>query len=777
MVYQTKGGIWKNTEDEILKAAVMKYGLNQWARISSLLVRKSASQCKARWYEWLDPSIKKTEWSREEEEKLLHLAKLLPNQWRTIAPLVGRTANQCLEHYEKLLDAAQQKDGGDQYLGLDDPRRPRAGEIDPSPETKPARPDPIDMDEDEKEMLQEARARLANTRGKKAKRKMREKQLEEARRIAALQKRRELKAAGINFAPKVKKNTKTIDYGKEIPFLQVAPAGFFEPEPEVAPKASQFRPTALSKFEGKRKLSDEERLKQRDAKRQKTRESSNLPEAVLQINQLNQPLFGRKAGPVSLPAPQMTDRELEELARLQKHAFQPGTEEDTATSALLSDYTPTPTPVRGGIGAISRTPARPDTVLLEAQNLIALNSAQTPLLGGENTPLHPSDFGGATPAARVPATPNPLVTPLRGGNPLPGNRGSKSGSGGPMVTPVRDQLNINPRLDELSRIDAQRKDVRSLFSALPQPKNTYQYVLPTDSEDDQDDQRLSSSSLLADQETDQADLDAQQKLREKDEQDRLFRQHSRVLQRTLPRASFLPKASIAGDRTENSPQEMIANELRNLILHDESKYPTTALSRSIPKNQMPAFEGFSDDLIAEARNLLAQERTEILSENGIKPDQFGEFLKEFSAQWERVHSGDEFLFSPTFKRYVEVDSLSSEEIVEALRAQWEMMLARVGTVSNKTKKLQSKISLYNRGYEQRSATLQTQIGQLYSDLELTEIELACFRRLEEKEKYSIDSRLTCALGELKIEQQREAELQQRFDLAQSKLRLLQSRSK
>jgi hypothetical protein len=57
-----KGGVWKNTEDEILKAAVMKYGKNQWARISSLLVRKSAKQCKARWYEWLDPSIKKVSW-------------------------------------------------------------------------------------------------------------------------------------------------------------------------------------------------------------------------------------------------------------------------------------------------------------------------------------------------------------------------------------------------------------------------------------------------------------------------------------------------------------------------------------------------------------------------------------------------------------------------------------------------------------------------------------------------------------------------------------------
>lgn len=44
-----------------------------------------------------------TEWSREEDEKLLHLAKLMPTQWRTIAPLIGRTAAQCLERYEHLL--------------------------------------------------------------------------------------------------------------------------------------------------------------------------------------------------------------------------------------------------------------------------------------------------------------------------------------------------------------------------------------------------------------------------------------------------------------------------------------------------------------------------------------------------------------------------------------------------------------------------------------------------------------------------------------------------
>merc|ERR1711997_933390 len=112
----------RNTEDEILKAAVMKYGKNQWSRIASLLHRKSAKQCKCRWFEWLDPSIKKTEWSRQEDEKLLHLAKLMPTQWRTIAPIVGRTAAQCLERYEHLLDQAQKKEDGieDHTSGQDD---------------------------------------------------------------------------------------------------------------------------------------------------------------------------------------------------------------------------------------------------------------------------------------------------------------------------------------------------------------------------------------------------------------------------------------------------------------------------------------------------------------------------------------------------------------------------------------------------------------------------------------------------------------------------------
>ena len=221
-----KGGVWKNTEDEILKAAVMKYGKHQWARISSLLTRKTPKQCKARWFEWLDPSIKKTEWTKEEDEKLLHLAKLMPTQWRTISPIVGRTPALCIERYQKLLDDAEL--GGEQGPTSDSIRKLRPGEIDPNPETKPARPDPVDMDEDEKEMLSEARARLANTQGKKAKRRARQKQLEEARRLSNAQKRRELKKAGLELVIRKKYEYTGMDYNKDIPFYHPQPAGFWD---------------------------------------------------------------------------------------------------------------------------------------------------------------------------------------------------------------------------------------------------------------------------------------------------------------------------------------------------------------------------------------------------------------------------------------------------------------------------------------------------------------------------------------------------------------------
>lgn len=166
----------------------------------------------------------------------------MPTQWRTIAPIVGRTATQCLERYQKLLDEAEARENDELGLGGpgaetsaptgDDVRKLRPGELDPDPESKPARPDTIDLDEDEKEMLSEARARLANTQGKKAKRKARERQLEESRRLAVLQKRRELKNSGINIKINTRKKGQ-MDYNADIPFEKQAAPGFYDTIEEI----------------------------------------------------------------------------------------------------------------------------------------------------------------------------------------------------------------------------------------------------------------------------------------------------------------------------------------------------------------------------------------------------------------------------------------------------------------------------------------------------------------------------------------------------------------
>lgn len=285
MRYHVKGGTWKNAEDEILKAAVMKYGLNQWSRVSSLLVRKSAKQCKERWYNWLDPKIKKTDWTKKESEQLLTLSKMFPSQWKTIATFIGRTPYQCVQHFQEVIDKAE----GLEIDPNNDPRKLKVGEIDPNPESKPARPDPIDLDEDMKETLNEARARVANTRGKKAKRKIREKQLEEAKRLATLQRKRELKSAGIELNVSIPKRLKKeTNYNKDIPFMREVPKGTWtkpEGEDDETPEPDKFKANInLQYLEGRSRDIMEEKQKKKDEMKMKSLKLKNLPLAFELIN-------------------------------------------------------------------------------------------------------------------------------------------------------------------------------------------------------------------------------------------------------------------------------------------------------------------------------------------------------------------------------------------------------------------------------------------------------------------------------------------------------------
>ena len=557
----------------------------------------------------------------------------MPTQWRTIAPIVGRTPSQCLERYEKLLDAACVKD--ENYEPGDDPRKLRPGEIDPNPESKPARPDPVDMDEDEKEMLSEARARLANTRGKKAKRKAREKQLEEARRLASLQKRRELKAAGIDTRQR-KRKRKGIDYNAEIPFEKKPPAGFFDVTDEDGTVEQVQFPTTIEELEGKRRADVEAQLRKQDIAKNKIAQRMDAPSAILQANKMNDPETVRKRSKLMLPAPQISDTELEEIAKMGYASdLLAGSEELTegsgATRALLANYAQTPRQGMTPFRTPQRTPAgKGDAIMMEAENLARLRESQTPLLGGENPELHPSDFSGVTPKRKEIQTPNPMMTPsatpgAAGLTPRIGMTPARDGySFGttPKGTPIRDELRINEDMDMLDSAKLEqrrqadlRRNLRSGLSGLPQPKNEYQIVMQPAPEDSEEPEEYI--------EEDMSDRIAREKAAEEARQQALLRKRSKVLQREFPRppvaslelirnslmradgdkSSFVPPTSI------EQADEMIRKELLALLEHDNAKYPLDEKANKDKKKGtkraangsivIPEIEDFEEDEIKE----------------------------------------------------------------------------------------------------------------------------------------------------------------------------------
>lgn len=261
-----KGGVWSNLEDQILKAGVSKYGPHQWSKIASLLQKKTSRQCEIRWTEYLQPSLNFTKFSKQEDIKLLNLARRLPNQWRSIGSMLNRPAQTCIERYNKLM----LNDGEDVKVEL------HTGDINPNAETQVALPDKNELDDDEKEMLAEAKVRLISTQGKKATRKIRERMLDESKRIALLQKRREMKQAGISQGIKrgKRKYNSEIDYNVEIPYEQSPLPGIYDTS-----KEDERMMRELSKFENmvmRKGLQEKEDRPEKKQKKQKEEVASTI---------------------------------------------------------------------------------------------------------------------------------------------------------------------------------------------------------------------------------------------------------------------------------------------------------------------------------------------------------------------------------------------------------------------------------------------------------------------------------------------------------------------
>ena len=745
-----KGGVWKNTEDEVLKAAIMKYGKNQWSRIASLLHRKSAKQCKARWYEWLDPRIKKTEWSREEDEKLLHLAKIMPTQWRTIAPIVGRTAAQCLERYEYLLDEAQRRaEGIEEGDSMKETKKLKPGDVDPTPEAKPARPDPIDMDEDELEMLSEARARLANTQGKKAKRKAREKQLGEARRLASLQKRRELRAAGIvigsGFNYKMRKY-RLMDYNGEIPFEKKVPSGFHDPDED------KFNKQQKTMVKDNRRDWQERDERKHDRDKLRKRKQEDLPQSIFSEK------HEKKRSKLLLPEPQISDKELDEIIKI-GHASDSVRElvDENPTSTLLHDYNET-----ARVNAISartqRTPANEvDAIARAADDLLALTNVETPLKGGLNTPLHTLDFSAPGSQRQPVATPNTVLSAVAAtpknaiaGDQTPGSQrtlgastpgAASSVAGSALNTPFRDQLNINSE-GGAAAARLTKKDLQQHFQQLPKPRNDFE-LAPVGEEGDPEDEKAEEwVEDAAEMEERRAALLA--KRRELEMQKR-----TQAFQRNLPLPLKLNpdyKQSGAAKSDMQKADDLIKAEMFALMEWDvEGKEP----ARIYSKQEMES----ARKQIAEEAQRMAEE------EEGIQQPRLD------AQMWQVVANCASELVRYR-NRFTRLTSLNKRDQVEVLAERFKILYGWMTQQAAKMQKLEKKVKVKLAGYMNIEATLLAKLQELAKQRENGLLELKTYRRLEENEQKAIVKRMNQLSGELRDQEERERNLQKRFSFLQ-----------
>ncbi|AET00077.1 putative transcription factor MYB-HB-like family [Medicago truncatula] len=92
----TKKGTWSKEEDEILKAYVEKHGTRNWNEVSKNagLIRCGKS-CRLRWYNHLQPDVKKGPFSEEEKSKVFEFyIKYGEFKWSKLAhELPGRSDN------------------------------------------------------------------------------------------------------------------------------------------------------------------------------------------------------------------------------------------------------------------------------------------------------------------------------------------------------------------------------------------------------------------------------------------------------------------------------------------------------------------------------------------------------------------------------------------------------------------------------------------------------------------------------------------------------------
>ncbi|KAK2109277.1 Myb- protein B [Saguinus oedipus] len=81
-------GPWTKEKDQKVIELVKKYSTKQWTLIAKHLKGRLGKQCRKRWHNHLDPEVKKSCWTEEEDRIICEAHKVLGNRWVEIAKMI-----------------------------------------------------------------------------------------------------------------------------------------------------------------------------------------------------------------------------------------------------------------------------------------------------------------------------------------------------------------------------------------------------------------------------------------------------------------------------------------------------------------------------------------------------------------------------------------------------------------------------------------------------------------------------------------------------------------